>query len=313
MTNDQKENILQADETVFKTKFDRVPFALDHGIVNHQLFEFPRLLHLAQSLKVHPDHVVYDAGDIRVDHRWNQRPKNTHTLEEVLDRIDCTGAWVIFKHTERDPEYHALMHLIMARIDQLSGQNLTSATKNLEAQIMITSPGRVTPYHMDNECNILLQLQGEKDLYVFDRADREVLTEAELERFWIGDWNAGEYKSRCQDRAHAFRLAPGKAAHIPVNSPHWVKNDNNISVSLSINFEWKNEKTYNVYRANYFLRKAGITPQPPGLSTLSDTMKSGLMAASFVPARKAARNTLRFLRRVKKSVQPKSVKKSAKA
>jgi hypothetical protein len=134
-----------------------------------------------------------------------------------------------------------------------------------------------------------------------------------LEHFWIGDWNAGEYKMRCQDRARAFRLSPGRAVHIPVNAPHWVKNDGNISISLSINFEWKNELIPNVYRANFFLRKLGIKPRAPGQSGLSDALKRMVIAAGFVPARGVTRGAVRFVRRLRRAGLKKSTNKAAMA
>jgi hypothetical protein len=288
---------LSADESTFKQSFDRAPFCLAHSLVDHPLFEIPKLLQVANLLKGDPHNISFDAGEIRVEQRWNQRPRFSCTLEEAMERIDCAGAWVILKHAELVPEYKSLMDAVMSDIQRMSGRNLRKATKNLEAQIMLTSPGRITPYHIDNECNVLLQIKGEKDIFVFDQTDRQVLTETELERFWVGDWNAGEYKARCQERARVFRLAPGKAVHIPVNAPHWVKNDGNISISLSINFEWKDESVPNVYRANFFLRKLGIQPRAPGQSSLSDAVKKTVIGASFVPARNVAKRTVRFLRR----------------
>ncbi len=202
---------LSADESVLRKDLDRAPFELTHTLSGHPLFEIPRLLQLAQMIKKNPNYYVYDAGDVRVDQRWNQRPENPYTLEEAIERVDCAGAWVILKHAETDREYRVLMESVMSDLEHVSGLNLRKITKNLEAQIMLTSPNRVTPYHIDNECNVLLQIAGEKDIFIFDQRDREILTEKELERFWIGDWNAAEYKSRCQDKAHKFRLAPGRA------------------------------------------------------------------------------------------------------
>lgn len=292
--------VLAADQSVFRKKLDRQPFALAHSLDHHPLFELPRLMQLADLLKRDPHNIAYDAGNIGVEQRWNQRPHNPYTLREAMERIDCTGAWVILKHTESDPDYRTMLEAFISDMERLSGQNLRRAIKNPEAQIMVTSPGRITPYHFDNECNVLLQIRGEKDIFIFDQTDREVLTDEELERFWVGDWNAGEYKARCQEKAHEFRLIPGKGVHIPVNAPHWVKNDANISVSLSLNFEWRDESLFNVYRANYFLRKVGMQPSPPGRSKLKDGIKHGLMAASFVPARSLARSTVRRLRRLKR-------------
>ncbi len=292
-------SLLQCDPDQFHQNFDRHPFQLTHSVSDHPLLEVPRLITLARFLKNDPHNTSFDVGEVGVEERWNKRPGHSYSLEQALERIDNVGAWVILKHTESDPEYRQLMLSIISEVERLGGRNLTALMKNLEAQIMLTSPNRVTPYHLDNECNFLLQIRGEKDLFVFDQSDREVLTEGELERFWVGDWNAGEYKARCQERSHCFRLAPGRAVHIPVNAPHWVRNDRNVSVSISINFEWLDEKLANVYRANYFLRRAGLTPQPPGNSRFKDRLKGVVIGSSFVPARNLARDTVRFLRRIK--------------
>jgi hypothetical protein len=298
-TSTLSQGLLWADTSAFRAKFDGEPFLLVHRLIDHPLFELPRLLQLAQLVKRDSNNVVYDAGEVRVEDRWNQRPPKQHTLEEAMERIDCAGAWVILKHTELDPDYKQLMDLIMSDIQQISGRDLRKATKNAEVQVMLTSPGRITPYHIDNECNVLLQIQGEKDIFVFDQNDRQILPEPELERFWIGDWNAGEYKVRCQEKARAFRLGPGKAVHIPVTAPHWVKNDANVSISVSINFEWTDETIPNVHRANFFLRKLGVRPRAPGLSSFSDAVKSAAITAAFVPARRVARGTVRFVRRLR--------------
>lgn len=49
--------------------------------------------------------------------------------------------------------------------------------------------------------------------------------------------------------------------HIPINAPHWVKNANNVSIAVSINYHvWASERA-NIYRINYYLRnKLGVTP-----------------------------------------------------
>ena len=62
--------------------------------------------------------------------------------------------------------------------------------------------------------------------------------------------------------------------HIPVNCPHWLQNDDNVSVSLSVNFQFKDPLRANVYRANYWLRKFGWKPTPPGKSPILDSFKA---------------------------------------
>ena len=292
-------HVLEPGEDVFADHFNQRCFALHHRLSGNPLFEMPRLNRLAALLKRNSNNVVYDSGNVQVEHRWDKRPPKRLTLEETMDQLTTADAWIILKHSETDPEFRALMNDIMSDIERLSGLNLQKLSKNAEAQVMLTSPNRVTPYHLDNECNVLMQIKGEKDIYIFDQTDRDVLTEAELEKFWVGDWNAGEYKARWQERGHKFRLQPGAAVHLPVNAPHWVKNDNNISVSFSINFEWCDETRANVYRANFFLRKMGLHPQPPGLSGARDRAKAAVAAAAIVPAREGLRGTVRLIRRIR--------------
>ncbi len=93
--------------------------------------------------------------------------------------------------------------------------------------------------------------------------------------------------------ATSYKLEPGNGVHIPVNWPHWLKNDNNISVSLSVNFTWQDSERGNVYRANHYMRKLfksfNYTRRPPFESALSDGMKNTFMAMTYNPARAANR------------------------
>jgi hypothetical protein len=157
----------------------------------------------------------------------------------------------------------------------------------------MNSPNRVSSYHIDRECNCLLQIRGSKTVHVFDRDDREVLSETEIERFWTVDNNAAVYKPHLEDRARVFELTPGSAVHIPVNAPHWVRNGPEVSVSLSINFHYKDALLADVYRANYWLRRMGLRPAEPRSSAERDALKSTLYGS----ARMLSATTRRLLGR----------------
>ncbi len=79
--------------------------------------------------------------------------------------------------------------------------------------IFVTLPNRKTPYHIDRECNFLLQIRGEE-------------------------------------------------------------NHNNVSISLSVNFQLRDALKANAYGANYISRRRGIKPTPPGQSEWLDSVKS---------------------------------------
>lgn len=264
-----------ADPASFHEKFDRKSFELSHHLASHPLFQLPKLMELAErTLKTRPGDLYYNAGDIRVDQRWDEVPERPFSAIEAMQRIENSGAWFIFRSAQRDAEYRIFLDKGLAEIKSYIGPAIESQIMVEDIIIFVTSPKRVTSYHIDRECNFLLQIRGTKTLHVFDREDREVLTEQEIERFWSVDFNAAVYKPKLQDRANSYKLAPGTGVHIPVNCPHWIENDDNISISLSVNFQFQDPFRANVYRANFLLRKLGLHPTPPGRSAVLDSVKS---------------------------------------
>lgn len=284
--------LFEADAAAFRTEFDRASFQFRHNLAGHPLFQLSRLMELAKATaQTRPNDLYYDAGNIRVDQRWDQTPRNSFSVVEAIERIENCGAWIILHKAELDPEYGAVLHQCMAELQDLIGLNLDRVMRVQEIILFVTSPKRVTAYHIDRECNFLLQVRGSKTLSVFDQNDRVVLPEEELERFWSVDNNAAKYRPELQSRAHEYRMTPGTVVHIPVNAPHWVQNDDNVSISVSVNFQFRDYMRGNIYRANYALRKLGLRPKPPGQSGLSDSVKS----YSVMPALWAKRILNRIL------------------
>jgi hypothetical protein len=269
------ERWIEADPAQFKEKFNRKSFELKHYLATHPLFQLPKLLELAErTLKNRPKEIYYDAGDIKIDQRWDAVPERPFSVVEAMERIETCGAWFIFRSAQNDPEYRVLLDRGLAEIKEHIGPGIDSQIMVEDIIIFVTSPKRVTTYHIDRECNFLLQIKGTKTMYVFDREDREVLPEEEIERFWTIDNNAATYKPHLQDRAIAYKMVPGLGVHIPVNCPHWLQNDDNVSVSLSVNFQFKDPLRANAYRANFLLRKLGFKPTSPGVSPGLDSIKS---------------------------------------
>lgn len=266
-------SIFEAGNPGFRENFDEKPFEFSHRFTaDHPLFQLSRLRQLLENPVTRPG-VYFDAGDIGIGQRWDSVPERKQTLEETFDRVDNAGAWILMKRVQHDPDYNQLLVQCLDEVQRLSGRQIDQDKKSQEAIIFLTSPHRVTSYHIDRECNFLMQVRGDKEISVFDRNDRDVLPEAELETFWSKDNNAGVYKPQYQDRAHVFVMRPGTGVHIPVNSPHWLKNGNNVSVSLSISYQYKDWRRKYVFQANYYLRRMGINPTPPGKSALLDNAK----------------------------------------
>jgi hypothetical protein len=286
--SDPMQRIVDCDPIKFREGFNKYSFEFAHHLSGHRLFQIPRLIELSKHL-ANTGSVYYDAGAIEVGQRWDQSPSGSHSVDETIRRIQDAGAWIILRRAEQDPEYGVVLEECMAEVQKLLGKDLKREMLVQDAIVFITSPRRVTAYHIDRECNFILQVHGEKEISVFDRNDRDVLPEEEIERFWTVDNNAAVYKEHYQSRAAVYSVGPGKGIHVPVNAPHWVQNKNNISVTLSVNFKFREDYVAHVYRANYVLRKLGIKPIPPGHSEVRDRLKCLAMNTTYVPARGARR------------------------
>ncbi|MGA2672919.1 MAG: hypothetical protein ABSE99_06785 [Terracidiphilus sp.] len=193
---------------------------------------------------------------------------------DLIRKIDTAQAWIILKHVEREEGYRDVLENCIRDILELSGRELLRKIKWFEAILFITSPNRVTEYHLDREVSWILQLHGDKEIHLFDRADKDIVPDKELEVYWTADNRAACYKPEYESRAIVYQMRPGTGVHIPINSPHWLRNKNNISVTLNVNFQFHDRHWANLYRANYYLRRTGITPHPPGAHPVSDSFKS---------------------------------------
>ncbi|MDB5039627.1 MAG: transcriptional regulator [Candidatus Eremiobacteraeota bacterium] len=274
------EPYLDADPEVFSQNFDRRDFGFAHRLAESPLFGRDALIDLTREMAKDPADLYYDAGDVRVEQRWNEVAKTKLTVNELLENIETESGWILLRRAEKVPEYAALLDGCMAEIEQLSGCDLRPLVAKRRALIFISSPHRISSYHIDRECNWLLQARGSKTVSVFRRGDRQVLPEVELERFWTVDNNAATYKPEMQHRAMRYELAPGRGVHIPVNAPHWVQNHGEVSVSLSVNFHYHDWVLGDVYRMNYWLRRAGLHPLPPFASPQADNIKRRVYAAA---------------------------------
>lgn len=277
--------VIQLESSAFRENFNKRWFELEHALADHPLFELDRLVALAkQTAEERPHDLHFDKGATRVGQRWSETPACDLPVDETIRRIEQEGAWIVLKHAELDREYKSILERTMAEVHELAGPELRKQVNFEEVILFITSPNRLTTYHIDRECNFIAQIRGDKTIYIFDREDREVLPEPEIERFWAVDNNAAVYKKELQYRAESFVLRPGNGVHVPVNAPHWLQNHDNISITASLNFKFKDSQLANVYRANYALRKLGLDPAPPGKSPVRDVVKRSVVTAAMAVA-----------------------------
>ena len=275
-----------------RSMLHRKTFALSHKLAGHPLFALEALIDVAKAASKRPNDLYYDAGDVKVTDKWGRIPVPDRPVDQIIDRIENAGAWIIMKHVDIDPAYAAVLDEFAGFVRELSLPHERHLINNPEMLVLITSPNRVTSFHFDAEINFLVQIQGSKQVWVGDPNDRETVSDLDIERYYAGFRNAGTYKPGVEDRATRYHLQPGEAVHIPTHAAHWVKNDNNISISLSLNFELPASLYRHVCLANYCLRRLGMNPKPPGSGPVTDRLKAvaGGFAAGTHRAFKRARS-----------------------
>jgi hypothetical protein len=259
-----------SQKPLFVEQFNRSCFMFDHSLHQSDLFELENLAELSKRL---PDS-FYSTTDDSISDGWRSSSTQPRSLHETIATIGESNSLVLLKGLAGDPEFGPLFRDILAELEDTVGETLRADIAEARATLVLSSPRRVTPYHIDAEVNFLLQLRGEKIVNIFDATDRTLLTDLELEAFFTGDINAAKYKKERQRDARVFDFVPGTGLHLPILAPHWTLNGESVSVAISINCSLhSNARTAKIYKLNGKLRSRGLAPLSPGISTWQDRVK----------------------------------------
>jgi hypothetical protein len=278
------ERLLDIEPEAFRANYLMRPFLIGHRLADHPLFSLSRLIELSKTLP--PAFVEYNAGNLPISIDSRLTPQNGLSIEETIRRIEDHCSWMVLKRVEQDPEYNALLNRCLDEIQPYADELGPDHRMHSRAgAIFISSPGSVTPYHMDHETNFLAQIRGAKQMSVFDHTDRSLLSEEELENYFCSTTLHRNmvFKDEYQQKAGVFTLSPGVALHVPSTAPHWVKNGPEVSISFSIAYQTPaSDRVIALYDLNARIRRKGLKPVPPGRSALRDSLK---LAASSALAR----------------------------
>ena len=73
------------------------------------------------------------------------------------------------------------------------------------------------------------------------------------------------YHDEFQEKAKVFNLEPGMGGYMPTTTPHWGKNGDNVSITVS--FTYFTDMTWcrkSLHPGNHRLRAMGLQPTPVG-------------------------------------------------
>ncbi len=271
----------------FASSLDTQPFVFQHRLGEHELFSLPRLKGLVEQVGALPQTASAAKGLFRAAanpglfHRkaggprlvWGT-PEFQAALNEAFDNMDTSETRIKLSNIHKIEGYGELLRNCASQLSELTGVDFAKRYRPGLETLFISSPGQVTPYHVDEETNFLLQICGTKDVMIYDGHDRTVLTSEQIEDFFGGNCYV---KRNVETPKMTADLKPGFGVHNPPFFPHMVVNGPSMSVSLSIGFELRQFPVAEVHRMNAYLRKAGLEPSAPGAHPAMDNVKSTVM------------------------------------
>jgi hypothetical protein len=254
------------DRGAFSERFADQPALVRHALVDHPLLTLDAIADLADALPIasierhRADLPVLSPGGAEDVHG---------PPSETVRTIETNGCWMVLWYLEQEPAYKALLDAILDEAEEYVGGR-DGGMQRREAFLFLSAPNAVTPVHFDPEHNFLLQIRGAKDMNVceWDSPEEE---QRELNRYHHGGHRNLDVMPR---ESETFRLTPGVGVYVPPWRPHWVKNSDAVSISLSITFRTAaSERAERVHIVNARLRRLHLHPRPPGYSTRTDRAK----------------------------------------
>ncbi len=251
-------------------RYPHAPARLRHRLSGDPRFTLDALVALAGRLD--PSATEYNAGDLPVGQDPALTPANGLSPAETIRRIETCRSWMVLKNVESDEPYRAAMEECLAAIAPVAASETGAMAKKI-AFIFISSPGAVTPFHMDPEHNILMQLRGAKTMRVYP-AKAAIVSDEQHEAYHAGAAHRNlPHRPEFDALAETHELAAGDALYVPVKAPHWVQNGPEPSVSFSIT--WRSRLSLDeasLRLANRWVRAKGLTPPAPGERPFRDRL-----------------------------------------
>jgi hypothetical protein len=251
-----------------------------HALAGHPLL---RLESLAQLAIRQPHEVRFQSGRVPIGTNMQTAPQQYATglsLRETVEHLDTSGSFVQINRVESDSQYAPLVDEVL----DAASRELSPADGAMAARfcsVFLSSPGSITPFHLDHEQNFLCQIRGSKVLRVWDPRDRSVVPEETLESFHAEySWRDVRYCDEFLPRAQEYRLRSGDGVYMPMGAPHAVENGAEVSITVSFLFNTvAAQREARAHIWNHRLRRMGIAPAPVGRSPARDRLKAGVCAA----------------------------------
>lgn len=209
-----------------------------HTFGAHPLLQIEQLTELGKRLERAEQTLSYNS-EAGADADFNTVARthpNRHGTVDTLQRIRDAKAWMLLRHVQIDPVYRTLVDQVLDDIKPEVDRSDPGMCYRA-GWIFVSSPHTVTPFHIDRNHVLLLQLLGTKTVYVWDAADTEVVSDRARARFLdCHELDLVQWQEAFRARAQVFELGPGMGVYMPLTSPHMVEIGDEPSVAMSVSY-----------------------------------------------------------------------------
>jgi hypothetical protein len=257
---------------------------LRHNFQDHPLMQIPRLAELAHAL-LPTQQCRFIVPGSEVDSKFDHRPQrhDGRNLDEFFSRIEEPGSWIALYNVQTNPAYAEFLREVTDSARHLIDPQQPGMF-GVGGFIFISAPPSVTPFHIDRENNLWLQVRGRKIINVWDHRDREVVAGADVDEFIVsGVLDNVRLKETHRARSREFNVGPGDGVYFPATSPHmtrtttdWVKPGDGVSISIGVVFYTPHTyRQATIHSMNQMLRRRlKIEPRPPNANGRGDFLRS---------------------------------------
>ncbi|HEX7732767.1 MAG TPA: cupin-like domain-containing protein [Rhodanobacter sp.] len=212
--------------------------AVRHRLTEHPLLQPDRLVEF--GLRLERAAQLYSfSNDVTAGANFSKAGStnpNRKSAQETLQDIGHAKAWMLLRHVQGDPVYRGLVDSVLDEVKPRIERKDPGMCYRA-GWIFVSSPHTVTPFHIDRNHGILLQLRGSKTVYVWDPDDTTVVSDRAREWFHgHRELTLVEWREEFRDRAHVFHLQPGMGVYMPLTSPHMVETSDEPSTTLSLSY-----------------------------------------------------------------------------
>lgn len=235
--------------------------ALENGVLvaHHRLHESGMFDDdaLAELIDRHPAHslTISTMGGTADRFNWSEVDRNGVSGAELLDLVRRGRLWInIRRLMDHHPQHR---DVILAMYDEMDRNCPGRRSFNHTANLLVSSPTAIVPYHTDVPVNMLWHIRGSKRVWVYPPFDSRFLPQESIEEV-VAAAAAEEipYDPSLDRYALSYDLWPGEMVTWPQNTPHRVTNLAGVNVSLSTeHYTPAARRRNNIHFANRFLRR----------------------------------------------------------